>query len=41
MERGPDALILLSDDFRQTLPIILRSTDADEISAYLKSTVLW
>ncbi|XP_054745847.1 uncharacterized protein LOC129250236 [Anastrepha obliqua] len=32
------ALILLSGDFRQTLP---RSTPADEINACLKSSVLW
>nr|XP_026489771.1 uncharacterized protein LOC113396159 [Vanessa tameamea] len=35
------ALILLSGDFRQTLPIIPRSTPADEINACLKSSVLW
>ncbi|KAL7291674.1 hypothetical protein TKK_0014709 [Trichogramma kaykai] len=36
-----DALILLSGDFRQTLPVIPRSTPADELNAYLKSSVLW
>ncbi|GFX61048.1 ATP-dependent DNA helicase [Trichonephila clavipes] len=35
------ALILLSGDFRQTLPIIPRSTTADELHACLKSSVLW
>ncbi|GFV93748.1 ATP-dependent DNA helicase [Trichonephila clavipes] len=35
------ALILLSVDFRQTLPIIPRSTPADELHACLKSSVLW
>ncbi|GFY18003.1 ATP-dependent DNA helicase [Trichonephila clavipes] len=35
------ALILLSSDFRQTLPIISRSTPADELHACLKSSVLW
>lgn len=35
------ALILLSCDFRQTLPIIPRSTAADEINACLKSSNLW
>ncbi|GFV00105.1 ATP-dependent DNA helicase [Trichonephila clavipes] len=34
-------LILLSGDFRQTLPIIPRSTPADELHACLKSSVLW
>ncbi|GFS64754.1 ATP-dependent DNA helicase [Trichonephila clavipes] len=34
------ALILLSGDFRQTLPIISRSTPADELHACLKSSVL-
>ncbi|GBP32025.1 ATP-dependent DNA helicase pif1 [Eumeta japonica] len=33
------ALILLSGDFRQTLPVIPRSTPADEINACLKSSV--
>ncbi|GFW53690.1 ATP-dependent DNA helicase [Trichonephila clavipes] len=35
------ALILLSGNFRQTLPIIPRSTPADELHACLKSSVLW
>ncbi|GFU56508.1 ATP-dependent DNA helicase [Trichonephila clavipes] len=34
-------LILLSGDFRQTLPIIPRSTPAHELHACLKSSVLW
>ncbi|XP_055522853.1 ATP-dependent DNA helicase PIF7-like [Wyeomyia smithii] len=34
-------LILLSGDFRQTLPVIPRSTPADELHACLKSSVLW
>ena len=36
-----NALILLSGDFRQTLPVISRSTPADEINACLKYTTLW
>ncbi|GBP40449.1 hypothetical protein EVAR_25301_1 [Eumeta japonica] len=35
------ALILLSGDFRQILPVIPRSTPADEINAYLKSSFFW
>ncbi|CAB3255838.1 unnamed protein product [Arctia plantaginis] len=35
------AMILLSGDFRQTLPVIPRSTAADEINACLKSSNLW
>jgi hypothetical protein len=35
------ALILMSGDFRQTLPVIPRSTPADELNACLKSSVLW
>lgn len=35
------ALILLSGDFRQTLPIIPRSTPADELKACLKASNLW
>jgi hypothetical protein len=35
------ALILLSGDFRQTLPVIPRSTSADELNACLKSSALW
>lgn len=34
-------LILLSGDFRQTLPVIPRSTYADEINACFKSSSLW
>ncbi|XP_073972868.1 uncharacterized protein [Rhodnius prolixus] len=34
-------LLLLSGDFRQTLPVIPRSTYADEINACLKSSRLW
>ncbi|XP_037959314.1 uncharacterized protein LOC119688719 [Teleopsis dalmanni] len=36
-----DAMILLSGDFRQTLPVIPKSTVADEINACLKSSNLW
>lgn len=32
---------MLSGDFRQTLPVIPRSTPADEINACLKSSFLW
>lgn len=35
------AMILLSGDFRQTLPVVPRSTMADEINACLKSSFLW
>ena len=35
------ALILLAGDFRQTLPVIPRSTSADELNACLKSSTLW
>ncbi|UYV82208.1 hypothetical protein LAZ67_21001338, partial [Cordylochernes scorpioides] len=35
------ALILLTGDFRQTLPVIPRSTPADELNACLKESVLW
>jgi hypothetical protein len=34
-------LILLAGDFRQTLPVIPRSTPADEINACLKYSTLW
>ncbi|XP_037930726.1 uncharacterized protein LOC119665571 [Teleopsis dalmanni] len=34
-------MILLSGDFRQTLPVIPKSTAADEINACLKSSNLW
>ncbi|CAB3244443.1 unnamed protein product [Arctia plantaginis] len=35
------AMILLSGDFRQTLPVFPRSTAADEINACLKLSNLW
>ena len=35
------ALVLLAGDFRQTLPVIPKSTAADEINACLKSSCLW
>lgn len=35
------AMILLSGDFRQTLPVVPRSTQADELNACLKSSNLW
>lgn len=35
------ALIVLAGDFRQTLPVIPRSTPADELNACLKSSYLW
>jgi len=34
------ALILLAGDFRQTSPVILRSTPADELNACLKNSAL-
>ena len=34
-------LILLAGDFRQTLPIIPRSTPADEMNTCLKNSNLW
>ncbi|XP_050337670.1 ATP-dependent DNA helicase pif1-like [Bactrocera neohumeralis] len=40
-QRFGGALILLSGDFRQTLPVPSRSTPADEINACLKSSALW
>ena len=36
-----NALILLAGDFRQTLPVVPRSTPADEINACLKYSTLW
>lgn len=35
------ALLLLSGDFRQILPVIPRATYADEINACLKESYLW
>ena len=35
------SLLLLSGDFRQTLPVVPRGTPADEINACLKSSNLW
>jgi hypothetical protein len=35
------ALILLCGDFRQTLPVIPKSTPADEIHAHLKHSFRW
>ncbi|GFY19856.1 ATP-dependent DNA helicase [Trichonephila clavipes] len=35
------AILLLSGDFRQTLPVIPRSTFADQINACLKQSFLW
>ena len=35
------AMILLANDFRQTLPVIPRSTPADELNACLNSSILW
>lgn len=34
-------MILLAGDFRQTLPVIPKSTAADEVNACLKSSYLW
>lgn len=36
-----NALILLAGDFRQTLPVIPKSTAADALNACLKSSTLW
>ena len=33
--------VVLSGDFRQTLPVIVRGTRADEINACIKSSYLW
>jgi ATP-dependent DNA helicase PIF1 len=35
------AMILLAGDFRQTLPVITRSTPADELNTCLKLSILW
>lgn len=34
------ALILLAGDFRQTLPVVPRSTPTDELNAYIKASHL-
>lgn len=34
-------VLLLAGDFRQTLPIVMRATHADEVNASLKSSYLW
>ncbi|XP_060801784.1 uncharacterized protein LOC132902069 [Amyelois transitella] len=34
-------IVLLAGDFRQTLPVITRGTQADEINACLKASALW
>ncbi|GFX79541.1 ATP-dependent DNA helicase [Trichonephila clavipes] len=34
-------VVLLAEDFRQSLPVIERGTAADEINAYLKASYLW
>uniref|UniRef100_A0A034W2F0 ATP-dependent DNA helicase n=1 Tax=Bactrocera dorsalis TaxID=27457 RepID=A0A034W2F0_BACDO len=34
-------VVLLTGDFRQTLPVIQRGTPADEIQACIKSSRLW
>uniref|UniRef100_A0A0L8FX41 ATP-dependent DNA helicase n=1 Tax=Octopus bimaculoides TaxID=37653 RepID=A0A0L8FX41_OCTBM len=39
LDRG--VTLLLSGDFRQTLPVILKGTRADEVQACLKSSTLW
>jgi len=36
--RFGEAMILLSEDFRQTLPVFPKSTLADELNACLKSS---
>ncbi|RYE13994.1 MAG: hypothetical protein EOP45_20325, partial [Sphingobacteriaceae bacterium] len=36
-----NAVVLLSGDFRQTLPVVARGTPADELDACLKSSNLW
>ncbi|KIH54434.1 hypothetical protein ANCDUO_15421 [Ancylostoma duodenale] len=35
------AVVVLAGDFRQTLPVIPRSTTADELNACLKASYLW
>ncbi|GBM32531.1 hypothetical protein AVEN_127435-1 [Araneus ventricosus] len=34
-------IVVLANDFRQTLPVITRDTTADEIKVCLKSSYLW
>ncbi|XP_073820577.1 uncharacterized protein [Musca autumnalis] len=41
LRRFGGALILLSGDFRQKLPVIPKSSAADELNACLKSSFLW
>lgn len=40
-KRFGGAMILLAGDFRQILPVVTRSTPADELNACLKSSILW
>jgi len=35
------AIVVLAGDFRRTLPIIPRSTPADELNACLKASHIW
>ncbi|XP_054727360.1 uncharacterized protein LOC129237018 [Anastrepha obliqua] len=41
INRFGGAMILLTGDFRQILPVVPRSTPADELNACLKSSILW
>ena len=41
INRFGNAVLLLAGDFRQTLPVIPRSTPACELNACLKSSILW
>ncbi|XP_026464650.1 uncharacterized protein LOC113367238 [Ctenocephalides felis] len=41
LKRYSGAMILLAGDFRQTLPVIPRSTPADKLNACLRSSNLW
>lgn len=34
-------IVLLTSDFRQTLPVVPRETRADEVKACIKSSILW
>lgn len=36
-----NVLVVLAGDFRQTLPVIPKSTAADELNACLKASFLW